>query len=794
MGPGATPAQPQVQFFNPAAIPAKKAGPAGAAGAPTEQMAGMNIGGRGPAQAFSLGEIPQCPQDGIRHPQSYIEDQVGQSNPRYMQCSVGAIPASQAVAQKFSLPIAVTIHPLNDPPVAPGFSAVPVVNFANAGVIRCRRCRTYINPFVTWLDAGRRWRCNVCGLLNDVPADYYCSLDSSGKRRDHAERPELNFGSVEYVAPADYMVRPPQPPTYVFCIDVSARSVQSGLLTEVANTILANLDKLPGGTRTQIGFVTFDSSFHFYCLKSSLQDPQMLCVADLDDPFLPLPSELLVNLTDSREQVESLLRKLPGMFSDSVNPDSAFYPALQAATAMMQHVGGKLTIFHSVIPSLGRPTVRPREETSVLGSEHEAKILNPANDVLKTHALEVCSKNQISVDVFCCCEHYTDLATISPLCKYTNGQLWHYPGFYAARDADTLRTDLTRALTRQMAFEAVLRVRASRGIKVQSFHGNHYLRGADLLALPTCDLDKSFCCDLMHEEQNLTCSHVCIQSALLYTTSDGERRIRVHNLNVPVTQNFVDLYSTIDVPTTMNSLLKSAIEQAQNTKLIDARSKIQSACVQSLRAHRLMNNCPLPDRIKLLPLYILAALKNPVLRDGVAVRSDDRVNLMMQVGSFPTAMVDVFLYPSMYAVHRLLEGPSGTVDGNGEVVLPPCLRLTQETLEAHGIYLLDNGMILLLWIGKMVDRQLLVDVLNVNDAERLDGAKVTLPILQSEASRRLVSIVNKIRSSRPYALPLYTIRQGGASEQTFHGWLVEDRTLSTMSYSEWWDALGRQLQ
>eukprot|EP00960_Hanusia_phi_P014127 415486-Hanusia_phi.AAC.1 len=89
MGPGATPAQPQVQFFNPAAIPAKKAGPAGAAGAPTEQMAGMNIGGRGPAQAFSLGEIPQCPQDGIRHPQSYIEDQVGQSNPRYMQCSVG---------------------------------------------------------------------------------------------------------------------------------------------------------------------------------------------------------------------------------------------------------------------------------------------------------------------------------------------------------------------------------------------------------------------------------------------------------------------------------------------------------------------------------------------------------------------------------------------------------------------------------------------------------------------------------------------------------------------------------
>jgi hypothetical protein len=27
------------------------------------------------------------------------------------------------------------------------------------GIIRCKRCRTYINPFVTWADNGRRWRC-----------------------------------------------------------------------------------------------------------------------------------------------------------------------------------------------------------------------------------------------------------------------------------------------------------------------------------------------------------------------------------------------------------------------------------------------------------------------------------------------------------------------------------------------------------------------------------------------------------------------------------------------------------
>lgn len=44
---------------------------------------------------------------------------------------------------------------------------VPVVNFVSTGIIRCRRCRTYVNPYVTFTDAGRKWRCNICSLLND---------------------------------------------------------------------------------------------------------------------------------------------------------------------------------------------------------------------------------------------------------------------------------------------------------------------------------------------------------------------------------------------------------------------------------------------------------------------------------------------------------------------------------------------------------------------------------------------------------------------------------------------------
>ena len=41
-------------------------------------------------------------------------------------------------------------------------------------------------------------------LQFSVPQEYFCHLDHQGKRVDMYERPELSFGSYEFVATADY--------------------------------------------------------------------------------------------------------------------------------------------------------------------------------------------------------------------------------------------------------------------------------------------------------------------------------------------------------------------------------------------------------------------------------------------------------------------------------------------------------------------------------------------------------------------------------------------------------------
>ena len=46
----------------------------------------------------------------------------------------------------------------------------------------------------------------MCSMLNEIPVEYFCNLDQNGRRRDLDERPELALGTVEYIAPAEYMV------------------------------------------------------------------------------------------------------------------------------------------------------------------------------------------------------------------------------------------------------------------------------------------------------------------------------------------------------------------------------------------------------------------------------------------------------------------------------------------------------------------------------------------------------------------------------------------------------------
>lgn len=66
--------------------------------------------------------------------------------------------------RRWPLPLGVVVHPMSDD--AKG-DQVPIVDLGTAGIIRCRKCRTYMNPHMAWVDGGRRC---VAGLAGGVHA------------------------------------------------------------------------------------------------------------------------------------------------------------------------------------------------------------------------------------------------------------------------------------------------------------------------------------------------------------------------------------------------------------------------------------------------------------------------------------------------------------------------------------------------------------------------------------------------------------------------------------------------
>ena len=49
-----------------------------------------------------------------------------------------------------------------------------------------------------------------------------------------------------------------------------------------------------------------------------------------------------------------------------------------------------------------------------------------------------------------------------------------------------------RYLTRKIGFEAVMRIRCSRGMSLHTFHGHFFVRSTDLLSLPNVNPDSGF--------------------------------------------------------------------------------------------------------------------------------------------------------------------------------------------------------------------------------------------------------------------------------------------------------------
>uniref|UniRef100_A0AAY4DSR7 SEC24 homolog D, COPII coat complex component n=2 Tax=Denticeps clupeoides TaxID=299321 RepID=A0AAY4DSR7_9TELE len=701
-----------------------------------------------------------------------VQDQ-GNASPRFMRCTTYTFPCTSDLAKQCQVPLGTVIKP---------FATIPknetplyVVNHGETGPIRCNRCKAYMCPFMQFIDGGRRFQCAFCSCINEVPVFYFQHLDHMGRRMDLYERPELSLGSYEFIATLDYCKnnKPPNPPAYIFMIDVSYTNIKSGLVKLLCEELKTLLEKLPReegveSSAVRVGFVTYNKILHFYNVKSALAQPQMMVVSDVAEMFVPLQDGFLVNYQESRAVIHNLLDQIPDMFADTNESETVFAPIIQAGVEAFKaaECSGKLFIFHSSIPTAEAPgKLKNRDDRKLFNTEKEKTLFQPLKGVYEQLCKD-CVAQGCCVDLFLFPSQYLDLATMGDVPTHTGGSVYKYSNFQAEVDGTHFLNDLRKDVEKPIGFDAIMRVRTSTGFRATDFFGAIHMNNTTDVEMAAVDCDNALTVEFKHDDTLNEETGAFIQCALLYTTVGGQRRLRVHNLSLNCSSQLSELYKSCETDTLINFFAKSAYRAMLNQPLKNIREILVNQTAHMLACYR--KNCAspsaasqliLPDAMKVFPVYMNSLMKTPAMVGSPEISTDERVLQRLCVMAMGVEETQVLLYPCLIPLNMDVSSS----------VLPGAVRCSEERLSDNGMFLLENGRLLFLWLGQACPSELIQSLFNVPSFAHLPEE-----LVRSHSSGLLF---NLIWNYSFIVLQLLIVKQKDRPEILFRQHLVEDKGL-----------------
>ncbi|KAI8875971.1 protein transport protein SEC24 [Backusella circina FSU 941] len=705
----------------------------------------------------------------------------------FKRCTLNTLPRNTNELKRTKLPLSLIIEPYP----RGEFETVDVPLISHGVITRCMKCKTFINPFVRFLDNGFKWQCNICYLNNDVPPSY--DWDHVNQQNvDRWSRPELNFGCVDYVATADFMSRPPQPPVYLFIIDTSAESIRTGMIKVMGEAILSSLNQIPNNDgRTKVGFITVDHAIGFYNL-SGKEQPELLIVSDIDDIYIPrAATDLVVYLSEAKNVVSELLSRFESnsMFnSDTMYSKSCLGTALQVGRRLLSATGGKIICFQASLPNIGPGALSAaviHEQNSTQGVI--SSISEPTSEFYKRFS-EECVRSHVCVDMFVFGSQNIDVATFNVVPKFTGGQTHYFPGFNSHNngDRDKLKHEIQKLLQEEIGLEAIMRTRCSPGLVAKEFHGNFTYQEPDILVLPNVPRDGSYCIDLSIERE-LQGDFAYMQTCMLFTTSFGERCIRVMTISLPIAKGYSEIFQSADQVGIVRALTHQAINRAvsnnlQNGKqfLVNSVLSIMDAYTKEILGSNSATQLKICRSLSMLPALILGVLKSEMFNDTRLIPMNIIMQSTILLRTLPMRSWANFAYPTFYAIHNM-PLQAGTYDKDKKCIMPPRVNLSSNRIERHGCYLIENGQRILLWIGAEAVPQLCRDLFDVDNISTLGSGQIAdLPVLKTQFSERVRRIIQALRSDLRFTNfypTLYLVKEDGDPllRNLFMTHLLDDR-------------------
>ena len=661
----------------------------------------------------------------------------------YLRSTINIFPKYESQLNQLKIPIGVIISPSS---IYTKKGEFPLISYGEDNEVpRCKNenCKAFVNPFIKIID-NDKWQCNICKAVNKME-DYFYKNDEEKEAKI-----ELNNGSYEFLLNKSYWKnnRPPNKLNYYFVIDISYKSIESGfaqcsleiIKNCIINNYFYNYDSFP----IKICLITYDTSVHFYSINEKSNQFTMYCTNENNEKDLFVPTfrdNLLVSLKENKNKFVQIIESIQNnIYNQSTQKEkkeknaTKIYEAIKCVNLLGNTLGGKILVFSgSDLKNLEIINDKKDENDNEYEKEKGYdKNLERGGKKLGQLGIDV-TYNSFSINVFQASDEFCKILTINQMCDNSNGNLYFYKNFNSELHYKNLYNQIKRILTNETQLEGTLKLRISNGYYINEYITSVLLYNRRLFVFPTHDSDEKYIVQLsmLTQEElaerkiiNDIDDYIYMQSCLLYSHGDGTRRMRVHNLCLPISTNNKDIFDSIDPEFLACFLAQKSSHLIFKYKNIEkSMNKIENQFVNMMKEYfnaQEYNNKNLNEDMCKLILLFLGVMKlcifNPKKISGILNDIDLCNFFRLKIVRMTVEEILCFIYPRIYLLDNILNLEQED--------FPDTVNDSFEGINQGNLFLVDNGFYLTLYCKKNLDKNICKNLFGEDDYNNINFLEI----------------------------------------------------------------------
>ena len=727
----------------------------------------------------------------------------------YLRTTINIFPRYEYQLDQLKIPIGVTISPSSFNTKKGEFSLISYGEQKDIPRCKNNNCKAFINPYIKFID-NDKWQCNICKTINKIE-DYFFKNEEEKENKI-----ELNNGSYEFLLNKEYWKnnRQPNKLNYHFVIDISYKSIESGFaqcaLESIKDCILNNYfynyDIFP----IRVSIITYDTSVHFYSINEKSNQFTMLYINEDKEKDLFIPTyrdNILVSLKENKNKLIQIIESIQNSIYNQLTQKekikqkeknaTKIYEAIKCVNLLGNTLGGKILVFSgSDIKNL-EMTNASKEETDNEYANEKGYNQNLERGGKKLGQLGIdVTYNSFSINLFQACDELCKILTINQMCDNSNGHIYFYKNYDSNLHYKNLYNQIKRILTNETQLEGTLRLRLSNGFHIDEYITSVLLYNRRLFVFPIHDCDQKYSVQLSMYKQEESDerkilkdidNYIYMQSCLLYSHGDGTRRMRVHNLCLPISSNNKEIFDSIEPEFMACFLAQKSSHLIYKYKNIEkSMNKIENQFFNMMTEYfnvQEFNKNINEDMCKLILLFLgmmKLCIFNTKKVSGLLNDIDLSNFFRLKIVRMATEEILCCIYPRIYLLDNIL-------NINLED-FPDTVSDSFEGINQGNLFLIDNGFYLAIYCKKNIEKNLCKNLFGEDDYNKINFLEINENSVfeveneEIEVKIKIKNLIEYIREGKSLYQNLIFIFEGINDENFLKEILIEDNFCKSYPY------------